>query len=137
MAREWFTCNRRATAVNGRAGASDGTDAMRVAIEGIVFDKDGTLFDFEATWREAVQAMLVMLAPEDASRQREIGRAVGFDLVSGRFVPGSPLVAGSAEGVAAALAPLLPGIDAPTITSASGATPQACAKASTIPGPGF
>jgi phosphoglycolate phosphatase len=133
MAREWFTCNRRATAVNGSAKASDGTEAMRVAIEGIVFDKDGTLFDFEATWREAVQAMLVMLAPEDASRQREIGRAVGFDLVSGRFVPGSPLVAGSAEGVAAALAPLLPGIDAPTIERLGNMAAQSLSSQSLVP----
>jgi phosphoglycolate phosphatase len=106
---------------------------MPVPVQGVLFDKDGTLFDFEATWREAVRAMLVMLAPEDAGRQHRIGAAVGFDTVTGRFAPGSPLVAWSVDGVASALAPLLPGIDAPTIERLGNAAAQSLSAHTLVP----
>jgi phosphoglycolate phosphatase len=85
---------------------------MKTAIGGVVFDKDGTLFDFEATWRDVVARFLALLAPADPDRQAAIGAAVGYDTGTRRFVAGSPLVAGGADELAAALAPLVPGIDA-------------------------
>ncbi|MFN3613487.1 MAG: HAD family hydrolase [Rubrimonas sp.] len=76
---------------------------------GLLFDKDGTLFDFAATWRQATRALLQALAPDDPDRRRALGLAAGFDPDTGRFRPGSPIVAGSAEHMAAIWAPLLPG----------------------------
>jgi len=88
------------------------TPMRRAAIRGVLFDKDGTLFDFAATWRAATHALLAALAPGDAALQRALGLAVGFDPLSGRFTAGSALVAGSARDIAAAWGALLPGIDA-------------------------
>lgn len=78
-------------------------------IRGILFDKDGTLLDFEATWRGFVAEMLEALAPGDAPLQARLAELAGFEPETGRFRPGSPIVAGSTAEVAALLAPHLPG----------------------------
>lgn len=83
----------------------------QLPIRGVLFDKDGTLFDFAATWRAAVEALLDGLAPGDMALRLRLGGAIGYDPVSGRFAPGSPCVAGSGRHVAEALAALLPGAD--------------------------
>jgi len=41
-------------------------------IQGIVFDKDGTLFDFQATWGHWAQGVLLGLADGDAKRAAKI-----------------------------------------------------------------
>lgn len=79
-------------------------------IRGVLFDKDGTLFDFTATWRGAAEAVLAALAPADAALRRRMGLAVGFDPETGLFCAGSAVVAGSTADIAAALAPFLPGL---------------------------
>ncbi|MGF1659168.1 MAG: HAD family hydrolase [Rubrimonas sp.] len=83
----------------------------RRPIRGVLFDKDGTLFDFAATWRAAVEALLDALAPGDAALRLRLGGAIGYDPHSGRFAAGSPCVAGSGRQVAEALAAHLPGAD--------------------------
>jgi phosphoglycolate phosphatase len=83
----------------------------RIAIKGVLFDKDGTLFDFAGTWREATRGMLATLAPGDTDMQNRMGRAVGFDPVTGAFVAGSPVVAGSVDAIARIWAEVMPGLD--------------------------
>lgn len=78
-------------------------------IRGILFDKDGTLLDFDATWRGFLLDALVQAAPGDPALQRRLGDVAGLDPETGRFRPGSPIVAGSTAEVAALWAPLLPG----------------------------
>lgn len=73
----------------------------------ILFDKDGTLFDFQATWAGVVLETLAALHPDPAVQHR-LGAAVGFDVGSGRFVPGSPIVAGALDEVAALWLALCP-----------------------------
>lgn len=93
-------------------------------LRGVLFDKDGTLFDFEATWRQATEAMLGLMAPDDPDLQGRIGTALGFDTASGRFAPGSPLVAGSVGEIAAALEGLLPGFDRAMLEAMGNAAAQ-------------
>lgn len=73
------------------------------AFRGIVFDKDGTLFDFARTWENWATSLLGRLAetPESAHR---LGRAIGFDTLCGRFDRDSVVIAGTPREVAGALA---------------------------------
>ena len=69
-------------------------------LRGLLFDKDGTLFDFAATWAVVTERMLDALAP-DAESRVPMAQAVGYDPATGRFVPGSPMVAGTVQECAA------------------------------------
>lgn len=60
-------------------------------IRGVLFDKDGTLFDFHASWAAMTEAMLDSLAP-DAEAWGQMARAAGYRPEEGRFMPGSVIV---------------------------------------------
>ena len=102
-------------------------------LRGVLFDKDGTLFDFEATWRSATLTLLERLAPGDTARQALIGAAVGFEHATGRFAGGSPLVSGSVGEIARALAPLLPGIDEAMIEALGNAAAREMGTSHLVP----
>ena len=57
---------------------------MRATIQGLLFDKDGTLFDFAQSWGQCMANILGSLAP-DAEQQQHLGQVVGFDLGQMRF----------------------------------------------------
>jgi len=63
------------------------------AVRGIVFDKDGTLFDFQTTWASVTGRMLSVLAEGNAGLETRLAEAVGFDLAAGQLLPGSVIVA--------------------------------------------
>jgi phosphoglycolate phosphatase len=69
-------------------------------IDAILFDKDGTLLDFDATWRPAIEAAAAELAGGDADLAARMMRAGGWDPQRGQFEPGSVLAAGTAMEVA-------------------------------------
>ncbi len=70
-------------------------------IRAILFDKDGTLLDFEATWGPMYRALALELAGGDAARALAMLVAGGLDAATGRVRSGSVLGAGtSAEMVA-------------------------------------
>ncbi len=77
------------------------------APRGVLFDKDGTLFDFARTWEAWARAFLRRIAQDDAHAQR-LGAAIGFDTERQSFAPDSVVIAGSPEEVAVRLLPLLP-----------------------------
>jgi phosphoglycolate phosphatase len=81
---------------------------------GILFDKDGTLFDFQATWKRVIETVLDRLARDRATWEL-MARIGGYDPVHGRFLPGSPVVAGSTGQIAALWAEILPGLGAAKI----------------------
>ena len=68
-------------------------------IRGIVFDKDGTLFDFAATWEVWAAAFLRRIAQDDATAVR-LGHAIGFDLLQQKFARDSVVIAGTPGEVA-------------------------------------
>lgn len=94
-------------------------------IRGVLFDKDGTLFDFTATWRGAAEAVLAALAPTDPALRRRMGLAVGFDPDTGLFCAGSAVVAGSTAEIAEALSPFLPGLPVSEIEGLANAAAHA------------
>ena len=80
-------------------------------IRGILFDKDGTLFDFRATWGAWSRRLLLQLGAESGIDPEALGRAVGYDLTTGSFAPDSAVIAHPAPEIAALLLPHLPGMD--------------------------
>lgn len=78
-------------------------------IQGLVFDKDGTLFDFRRSWTDWALRALAELAPDPDLRAR-LAEAVGFDLQARVFAPHSLLIAGTTQEAAQAMAALLPGL---------------------------
>jgi phosphoglycolate phosphatase len=73
-------------------------------IDGILFDKDGTLFDFHQSWGQWATDLLQHLTADPAEQQR-LGAAIGYDPVSKSFAPDSPVIAATPSEIAAALAP--------------------------------
>ncbi|MBP7003283.1 MAG: HAD family hydrolase [Amaricoccus sp.] len=82
-----------------------------MGIRGIVFDKDGTLFDFQATWGYWCAGFIRELAGTDEIHAAALAAALGFDRAAGRFHPASPVIAGTMEVVIAAALNALPGIE--------------------------
>lgn len=77
-------------------------------IDGVVFDKDGTLFDFRKSWGGWAEGFL-RSAGRDEAHAVVLGRSIGYDLVAGAFDPDSPVIAGTAADIAEALLPYMPG----------------------------
>lgn len=84
-------------------------------IDGLLFDKDGTLFDFRISWGRWAETFLTQIA-SDTAHARRLGRAIGYDLETGTFAPDSPVIAATAADIAAALASELPGISVAELT---------------------
>jgi phosphoglycolate phosphatase len=80
-------------------------------IRGVVFDKDGTLFDFQATWGAWTRTMLEAESQGDPVLRSQLAEAMGYDLSVGRFWPDSVVIASTTETVAEHLRAALPGID--------------------------
>lgn len=78
-------------------------------IAAILFDKDGTLFDFNATWAAWAAGFLTDLANGDPTRAQQLGAQIGFDFADRSFAPDSPVIAGTPGEIAAYLLPHLPG----------------------------
>lgn len=78
-------------------------------IEAIIFDKDGTLFDFGATWEVWARAFLLGITEHDLERATYVGQQIGFDLKTNTFQPDSIVIANPVVEIACALAPHLPG----------------------------
>lgn len=64
-------------------------------LAGVLFDKDGTLIDFHATWGPAVHAMIHALADGDPALVQAQAEALHFSVGTKRFLATSPLIAGS------------------------------------------
>jgi phosphoglycolate phosphatase len=87
------------------------------AIDGIVFDKDGTLFHFQATWGAWTEGFIADESRGDPALRDALAAALGYDLARRSFDPGSPVIAATTAEVAAAVLPLLPRDTAGTIRS--------------------
>ena len=77
----------------------------------MLFDKDGTLFDFDRTWSAWVRCVLRKLSPADAGFRARLGSAGGFDVDSGSFESESLLVNGSPGEMNAVWAGMHPHLD--------------------------
>lgn len=80
----------------------------RPALRGVLLDKDGTLFDFQATWGAWSRGLIAAESRGDPGLAGRLADALDYDLAVGRFRASSIVVASTTETVAEALLPLLP-----------------------------
>lgn len=100
-------------------------------VRGVIFDKDGTLFDFRATWGAWAGRAFMDLAGGDPDLADRLARAAGFDMKTRGFDPDSPIIAGTPDEIAQCLLPHLPAADLSTLVArmnaVSAETPQVAA----------
>lgn len=80
---------------------------MAQDIKGLLFDKDGTLFDFHATWGSWTAGFIRDMAGFGADPAR-LSAAMGFDLETQSFDPESAVIAGTPDDTIDAVMAALP-----------------------------
>ena len=78
-------------------------------IEAVIFDKDGTLFDFRSSWGGWVENLIAGLAT-DTDHAAVLERVLGYDLATHAWAPDSPVVAMTTPEIADIVAPHVPGL---------------------------
>ncbi len=106
---------------------------MTTTIRGVIFDKDGTLFDFHASWGAWAGGLIEELASGDAGRMARLAGALRYDLQRRRFAPDSPAIAGSPDEVVALLVEHLPGMTSPALRAHINASAAAVAMVPAVP----
>ena len=79
-----------------------------MAIKALLFDKDGTLFDYQATWNVWAGRFIERHSAGDRSRAVAMAEALDYDLAAETFLPDSRMIAGTNLEAAMALAPFWP-----------------------------
>ncbi|MBB96835.1 MAG: phosphatase [Rhodobacteraceae bacterium] len=105
-------------------------------VQAVLFDKDGTLFDFAGTWNAWSMQVLDDLSGGDEALADALAAAILFDRQAVTFLPGSPAIAGTNDMVAEALARELPGRDPRSIATflaESAATAPLCEAVPLVP----
>ena len=69
-------------------------------IRAVIFDKDGTLFDFQSTWGVWTGHILSLIAGSDVELFQKLANALDYDAVAGKVLPGSVIVAGTPAEIA-------------------------------------
>lgn len=78
---------------------------MSANIRAVLFDKDGTLIDFEKSWGPVMGVVAAEIAGDDPALAAHLLALGGHDPTTGRTAPGSLLAAGTAVEIAAAWGP--------------------------------
>lgn len=101
--------------------------------KGIIFDKDGTLFDFEATWTPWAEKFFLRMCGGDRAEAQRVGKAVGFDLEQLRFERDSVVIAATPEEIVKAFLPHFPDQSEAELVRIVNAEAQAAPMAETVP----
>ncbi|SIP88969.1 phosphoglycolate phosphatase [Alkalispirochaeta americana] len=78
-------------------------------VRAILFDKDGTLFDFRKTWIPVMRKVSLEAAGGNRGLSDELLRAAGYDPGTDTFLPDGPIAAGNSGDIARAWGPLVTG----------------------------
>ncbi len=79
-------------------------------IDAAIFDKDGTLFDFRATWGGWTARAMDFLAGHGAD-PGAMGQVLGYDPATGHFEKSSPVIASTTPELVDILHGFVPGMD--------------------------
>ena len=77
-------------------------------VDGLLFDKDGTLFDFHNTWNAWAGDVIRALAGGEPEIINQIARVIDYDLATGCILPSSIAIAETNRDIAVAIAEVLP-----------------------------
>lgn len=77
-------------------------------VDGILFDKDGTLFDFRATWDVWAREVISELSQGVGELEERLADAMHYDLGARRVRPASPVIAGTNRDAAECVCRVLP-----------------------------
>ncbi|NDR59225.1 HAD family hydrolase [Aliiruegeria sabulilitoris] len=80
-------------------------------IRGLLFDKDGTLFDFQATWGGWASDLMLELGEGDETLAEQLAQRIHLNRAERQFAPESVAIAGTVDDAVAALLPGLPHLD--------------------------
>ena len=75
--------------------------------DGILFDKDGTLFDFHKTWSNWTSDAIEYLCGDNSAKKKLVAKALGYNQKNQSFLKSSLLIAGTAEQAAEKIAPII------------------------------
>ncbi len=88
-----------------------------MTIRGLLFDKDGTLLDFNATWLPFARQQALKATGGDPAAAGLLLETAGYHAESESFLPGSIIAAGSGREVTQALYPHLSGAELDSIVA--------------------
>jgi phosphoglycolate phosphatase len=106
-------------------------------IKGIIFDKDGTLFDFNATWGAWTRKMLLAEVGNDAEKLAVLADVLGYDAQANRFVPGSIVIASTVDVVADHILSVLGDMDKPALIARMNAGAAEVTQQEAVPLPAY
>ena len=86
-------------------------------IKGIIFDKDGTLFDIQRSWSEWAKVFVTKFCKKHDLEITKLANAINFDLYSNKFLKESIFVHGSVDEVVETIFRKFPQLTKKTIHS--------------------
>jgi phosphoglycolate phosphatase len=75
------------------------TSTRLKGVKAVLFDKDGTLVDFNGTWHALYEKLALEVSGGDQARADRMLEIGGYDPATGRFIAGSELAAGTTPGI--------------------------------------
>lgn len=102
-------------------------------IKAVLFDKDGTLFDFYATWGVWAKSLLLEEAAGDVALAAKMGAAIGYDFHSGVFAKDSMVIFDTPPDIAVALLPFFTDETVETLTARLNAAAAKVPQAEAVP----
>ena len=102
-------------------------------IKGIIFDKDGTLFDFNATWGAWTRRMLAAETDGDPVLFARLADALGYEVETQTFRPDSMVIASTAGELAEMIRSVLPDLDTDALLSRMNAAAATVTQVEAVP----
>ncbi|WP_108815325.1 HAD family hydrolase [Loktanella sp. Alg231-35] len=120
------------TVLRAGSGVNATTNEAGV-IQGIIFDKDGTLFDFNATWGVWARGMLEAETGGDPVLFDRLAAALGYNTQANRFDPSSIVIAATAGEVADRIMTVIAGLDRETLLTRMNTTASEVTQVEVVP----
>ena len=92
----------------------------------LIFDKDGTLIHYDASWAPYPKKLFEILAPDQQDVWSAMGLAVGYDFETGKFASGSMAVNGTFKDILAIMEGFIGPVESDAALAADKEAQQDC-----------